>query len=56
MTLPREQIIGRIWNSEDGISSNALDALVKLLRKKLSDAGKADLIKTIHGIGYKAED
>ncbi len=54
-TLPREQIIGRIWDSEDGISSNALDALVKLLRKKLSDAGKADLIKTIHGIGYKAE-
>lgn len=54
-TLPREQIINNIWNDEDGISSNALDALIKLLRKKLADAGKQDLIKTVHGIGYKIE-
>ncbi|WP_196604337.1 response regulator transcription factor [Pectinatus haikarae] len=55
-TLPREQIINKIWNDEDGISSNALDALIKLLRKKLADAGKHDLIKTVHGIGYKIEE
>lgn len=54
--LPREQIIEHIWHDEDGISSNALDALVKLLRKKLADGGRHDIIKTVHGIGYKIEE
>ncbi len=55
-TLPREQIIGSIWDSADGISSNALDALIKLLRRKMIDAGRKDIIKTVHGIGYKIEE
>lgn len=54
LTMPREQIINRIWNSADGISSNALDALVKLLRKKLAKISDVILIRTVHGIGYKA--
>lgn len=54
--LPREQIIEHIWHDEAGISSNALDALVKLLRKKLADGGRHDIIKTVHGIGYKIEE
>ncbi len=54
LTMPREQIINRIWNSADGISSNALDALVKLLRKKLAKISDIVMIRTVHGIGYKA--
>ncbi|WP_196593876.1 response regulator transcription factor [Pectinatus sottacetonis] len=54
-TLPREQIIDYIWSSEKGITSNALDALIKLLRKKLADAGVENIIKTVHGIGYRIE-
>ncbi|MBB5335102.1 response regulator transcription factor [Pectinatus brassicae] len=56
ITMPRAQIIDYIWNTEDSISSNALDALIKLLRKKLTDAGSSNIIKTIHGIGYRIED
>ena len=35
--LTREQIIDYIWGFDSGVSDNALDALVKLVRKKIDD-------------------
>ena len=35
--LTREQIIDYVWGYETDVSDNALDALVKLVRKKIDD-------------------
>lgn len=53
--IPREIILERIWGLERDISSNNLDAYVRLLRRKLSLFEDAVLIQTVRGIGYKLE-
>ncbi|MED3662857.1 response regulator transcription factor [Ureibacillus sp. FSL K6-8385] len=54
--LPREMIIERIWGFDAEITDNALDALVKLLRKKVDVPGKPSIIKNVRGVGYKLRD
>lgn len=51
--LPREVILERIWGYETDITSNTLDALVKLLRKKLDRCEHSLVISNIRGVGYK---
>ncbi|MDF2904565.1 MAG: response regulator, partial [Bacillus sp. (in: firmicutes)] len=38
------------------VSENALDTLVKLLRKKIDLPGEPSVIQTIRGIGYLVRD
>lgn len=53
-TLPRDLLIDRIWGYDADVNSNNLDALVRLLRKKIEDDG-THLIQNIRGVGYKIE-
>ncbi len=54
--LSREQIYDHIWGYDEEVSNNALDALVKLVRKKIDDGEQPSLIQTVRGIGYKLRD
>lgn len=54
--LPREVMIERIWGLDADVTNNALDALVRLLRKKVDDPGKPSIIKNVRGVGYKLRD
>ena len=53
--LPRETILERVWGLEADVSSNNLDAYVRLLRKKLSAFEDEVEIQTVRGIGYRLE-
>lgn len=53
--IPREIILERIWGLEAEVSSNNLDAYVRLLRKKLIPFEGVVIIQTVRGIGYKLE-
>jgi DNA-binding response OmpR family regulator len=53
--IPREVILDRVWGLETDVSSNNLDAYVRLLRKKLSLFDDVVEIQTVRGIGYKLE-
>lgn len=53
--IPREIILERIWGLEVEVSSNNLDAYVRLLRKKLIPFEGVVIIQTVRGIGYKLE-
>ncbi|MED4073961.1 response regulator transcription factor [Priestia endophytica] len=53
--LPRELILDRIWGYDTDVSIKTIDATVKLLRKKLGQFGKHDMIQSIRGVGYKCE-
>lgn len=54
--LPREVILDRIWGLESEVTSNNLDAYVRLLRKKIDSPEDDILIHTIRGVGYKLGD
>lgn len=53
--IPKELILDRIWGIESDVSSNNLEALVRLLRKKIDAPGEAELISNVRGVGYKLE-
>lgn len=49
-------LLDRLWASESDASLAAVRTCVKLLRRKLETVGAGELIKTVHGIGYKFDD
>ena len=49
----RKQLMDRVWGDSYVGESRTIDMHIKTLRQKLGDAG--DVIKTIRGVGYKAE-
>ncbi|HJV45743.1 MAG TPA: response regulator transcription factor [Bacillota bacterium] len=53
--LPRDVIIVRVWGYDTEVTSNALDAFIRLLRKKIELEGKPKLIHNVRGVGYKLE-
>lgn len=52
--VPRDVILDRIWGLDASISSNNLDAYIRLLRKKINLTDEVE-IQSIRGIGYKLE-
>lgn len=53
--LSREQIEAHLYNEADSPLSNAVDAAIYSLRKKLSPPGMSPLIHTRRGLGYVLE-
>jgi DNA-binding response OmpR family regulator len=49
--LPRERLLADVWGWVDGFGTRTVDSHVKALRRKLG----ADLIRTVHGVGYALE-
>ena len=49
----RKQLMDKVWGDSYVGESRTIDMHVKTLRQKL-DAG-GDIIKTVRGVGYKAE-
>ncbi|HAB34146.1 MAG TPA: DNA-binding response regulator, partial [Exiguobacterium sp.] len=45
-----------VWGIGADITDNALDALVRLVRKKLDAVGAPNLIRTVRGFGYRLGD
>jgi DNA-binding response OmpR family regulator len=48
---PREALLASVWGWQDATATRAVDSHVKALRRKLG----ADLIRTVHGVGYALE-
>lgn len=53
--VSRDAIMTRLWESDSFIDDNTLTVNITRLRKKLSDMGLSDLVKTKKGIGYMVE-
>ena len=50
--LTRTMLIGRAWGYGSTPDTNIVDVYIRRLRVKLIDAGGADPIKTVRGVGY----
>ncbi|WP_066061900.1 response regulator transcription factor [Neobacillus soli] len=51
--ITREMLFEKLWGFDTEVSENALDALVKLVRKKIDLPGTPSFIQNVRGIGYK---
>jgi DNA-binding response OmpR family regulator len=49
--LPRERLLSEVWGWNEAAGTRTVDSHVKALRRKLG----ADLIRTVHGVGYALE-
>ncbi|HHY21005.1 MAG TPA: response regulator transcription factor [Bacilli bacterium] len=54
--ITRTVIFDRIWGYDVEVNDNMLDALIKLLRKKIDHPGKETYIQTVRGVGYRIEE
>ncbi|MDR1773468.1 MAG: response regulator transcription factor [Clostridioides sp.] len=50
--VPRDEIMNALWQSDLFIDDNTLTVNITRLRKKLSEIGCEDIIKTRRGLGY----
>lgn len=48
-----EQIRYQLWEVSSETISNVVAAQIRLLRRKLTNSGCANLIETLHGLGYR---
>jgi len=46
----RQQLLGEVWGYRDGSGARTVDSHVRALRHKLG----ADVVRTVHGVGYAA--
>jgi len=53
--LTRSMILDHIWDSSYDSFTNVVDVHVNYLRRKVDKPFQKQLIKTVHGIGYKLE-
>jgi DNA-binding response OmpR family regulator len=49
--LTRERLLAEVWDWVDASGTRTVDSHIKALRRKLG----ADLIRTVHGVGYAFE-
>jgi DNA-binding response OmpR family regulator len=49
--LARERLLSEVWGWQDPAGTRTVDSHIKALRRKLG----ADLIRTVHGVGYALE-
>ncbi len=50
--LSREQLLDLVWGSGIYVEDRTVDAHVGRLRKAVNAGGKADLLRTVRGVGY----
>src|SRR5258708_513568 len=48
----RDELLAEIWGYRDGSGSRTVDSHVRAVRRKVG----ADVIRTVHGIGYAGAD
>lgn len=54
--LGKEACMARLYGGEDGPEARIVDVFVCKLRRKLAAAGAAEILRTVWGIGYAAEE
>jgi DNA-binding response OmpR family regulator len=53
--VSRDELMQRLWETDQFVDDNTLTVNVTRLRKKLRDLGAGDMIVTVKGIGYRVE-
>lgn len=51
--VTRTMLLERVWNYHFDPQTNIVETHISRLRSKLNEGGKADLIETVRGVGYR---
>ena len=51
--VTRTMLLERVWNYHFDPETNIVETHISRLRSKLNEGGRADLIETIRGVGYR---
>ena len=51
--MPRPALVDAVYGTNIHVSDRTMDSHLRNLRAKLSDAGCADAIETVHGVGVR---
>lgn len=54
--VTRDALMQRLWDSDEFVDENTLTVNMTRLRRKLSEMGVCNLIRTIKGVGYIVEE
>ena len=54
-TVPREELMRRLWETDSFVDENTLNVNVTRLRKRLESVGLKDYISTQKGVGYRVD-
>jgi two-component system OmpR family response regulator len=54
--VTRTMLLERVWNYHFDPQTNIVETHISRLRSKLNDGGKADVIETVRGVGYRFAD
>jgi DNA-binding response OmpR family regulator len=54
--VPRNTIVHAVWDTNEDVEENTLDAFISLLRNKVDRDRKVKLIQTVRGTGYSIRD
>lgn len=54
--LPRSQLLDSVCGTNVYIEERTVDVHIRRLRKSLEPFGKADLVQTVRGVGYRFSD
>jgi DNA-binding response OmpR family regulator len=54
--VPRNTIVHSVWDSNEDVEENTLDAFISLLRNKVDRDYKVKLIQTVRGTGYTIKE
>jgi two-component system copper resistance phosphate regulon response regulator CusR len=55
-TVTRDMIARDVWKEGSGALTNTIDVYINLLRKKVEQPDKRQLIQTVRGVGYALRD
>jgi len=50
--VSRRQVLDAVWGAEPDVYSNVVDLYVSYCRRKLAELGRAELLRTVRGVGY----
>jgi DNA-binding response OmpR family regulator len=53
MVFSCDALMSRVWTADEESSPDTIRTHIMNLRKKLEQAGEPQMIKTVHGVGYK---
>ncbi|NKC29483.1 response regulator transcription factor [Falsiroseomonas selenitidurans] len=54
--LSKERFMNRLYGEAEGPDQRIIDVFICKLRRKLAAAGAAEIVRTVWGLGYMAED
>jgi two-component system OmpR family response regulator len=56
VVLSKQELLEHVWGESEAADHNVVEVYVSSLRRKIDRAGRASLVETVRGVGYRLRD